>query len=168
VRHTPELDRIQSRMQPGELTLHGFLGSDHRKLGDILEADRQLAHARDISHEQIADRLDELAARGRDLMEREVEVEERYKVTVRDDRGVLPCPWGDGNFRKEDVHLCDPQTGAQLRWNELTAHMIRAHGFYGGVGSPYRIDPAAAIQALNLQPLQPGETIEGEEPGGGS
>ena len=47
----------------------------------------------------------------RSLMEEAVQVEGRYQVQVRDDRGRLPSPWGDGTFEKGDVELNDTQTG---------------------------------------------------------
>jgi hypothetical protein len=158
MKQTPELDRVQEKMQPGEITLDGFLGDDDRKLVDILIDDAETVQARGILHKQIADRLDELAEEGRDIAERELEVEDRYKVRVRDDRGVLPSPWGDGRFSKADVHMDDPVTGLSFRWNRLTTHMIREYGFYGGHGSPYRINPADIIRALELSPMEETES----------
>jgi hypothetical protein len=168
MKQTPELDTVQGRMQPGELTLHGFLGTDHRKLADILEADDRAVRNLKLTHRQIADRLDQLAEKGQDLMERPVTVEDRYEVCVRDDRGVLPSPWGDGRFNKADVHLHDRESGRELRWNALTAHLIRAHGFYGGRGSDYRIDPAAAAEVLKLQPAGDEAARPGDQDSEGS
>lgn len=152
MKQTPKLAHVQARMQPGEITLEGFLGEDSRPLADILAADSETIHAGGLSHASIADRLTALTEVGRDLAEREIEVEGRYYVLVREDRGLLPSPWGDGLFPKGEVRLRDGATGYVLRWNELTVHMIRAHGFYGGVGSDFRIDPARAIEILGLTP----------------
>ncbi len=152
MKQTPELDRIQERMQPGVLTLTGYLGTDTRKLADILDADRRVLDTRGVTNEQMAARLEELGEKGRDIAEREMTVEERYHVRDRDDRGLIPSPWGDGLFTKGDVHLTDTRTGAEFRWNGVTIHLIRAHGFYGGRGSAYRIDPATAIDALGIVP----------------
>ncbi|MHC4885362.1 MAG: 4a-hydroxytetrahydrobiopterin dehydratase [Planctomycetota bacterium] len=152
MKQTPELDRAQANMQPGEMTLHGFLGTDDRKLVDILEADRESVYARWLTHEDIAARLRAIMEEGRDLMERELVVEDRFDVTVRDDRGLLPCPFGDGTFEKGDCHLHDPETDTTLLWNELSIHLIEAHGFYSGTGSLYRLDPTQLIDLLNIQP----------------
>lgn len=152
MKQTPKLDRVQERMQPGEIALHGFLGTDERKLVDILKEDAETVSRLGVSHDRIADRLAELQEQGTDLAEREIEVEDRYKVHVRDDRGVLPSPWGDGRFCKGEVTMTDSRTGLSFRWNELTLHMIRAYGFYGGKGSLYRIDPVEAVRALDLSP----------------
>lgn len=154
MKQTPDFARIQAKMQPGVLTLHGFLGNDTRNLGDIITADTASVHAADVTHEAIADALTRLMDKGRDIMESEVLVDGRYAVIVRDDRGVLPSPFGDGHFEKGDVSMTDRQTGASFRWNALTIHMIRDYGFYCGRGCDYRIDPEAIIQALELHPSE--------------
>ncbi len=148
MKQTPELDRVQQRMQPGELTLHGFLGTDPRKLADIIAADDQAVRMRGVTHGQIADRLAELMEAGRDIAEREIMVEGRFSVSVRDDRGLIPSPWGDGLFEKGEVMLRDTLTGRTFRFNGLTLHLIRAHGFYSGKGSPFRIEPGEVIEVL--------------------
>lgn len=152
MKQTPALDRVQAKMQPGEIALHGFLGHDPRKLIDIIAADAMVVARHGVTNAQIADRLDDIAVRGADLAEREVMVDEHFAVTVRDDRGVLPSPWGDGRWGKGEVHMTETRTGAKFAWNELVTHMIREYGFYGGQGSHYRIDPAAIIAALELAP----------------
>jgi hypothetical protein len=149
MKQTPELDRIQAKMQRGALTLKGFLGTDDRKLADILAADAEALRGKGVTAAQIADRLAELTEKGRSLMEEEIAVEDgRYRITVRDDRGLLPSPWGDGLFEKGDVELTEVATGRRLRWNGLTIQLIRAHGFFNGRGSDYRIDPPTAIDTL--------------------
>jgi hypothetical protein len=152
MKQTPDLDRAQQRMMPGELTLHGFLGTDTRKLVDIINADDETVRSRGVTHEQIADRLAGILEKGRDIMEREKKVEGRFAVTVRDDRGVLPSPFGDGRFEKDDCYVVDSETGAEFRYNALTIQMIRSHGFYSGKGSQYRLEPGAVIDILDIKP----------------
>ena len=155
MKQTPELDRVQAKMQPGVLTLKGFLGDDDRKLADILAADQLCLNQLGITAAQIADKLADLAERGTDLMEEEITVDDRYKVKVRDDRGKIPSPWDDGLFEKGDVDLTDTVTGKSLKWNKLTLRLMSAHGFFGGRGSEYRIDPEIAKDILNLAPILP-------------
>lgn len=152
MKQTPELDRVQEKMQPGVLTLKGFLGDDDRKLADILAADQLCLNQLGITATQIAEKLADLAERGTDLMEEEITIDERYKVRVRDDRGKIPSPWGDGLFEKGDVDLTDTVTGKCLKWNKLTLRLMSEHGFFGGRGSEYRIDPEIAREILNLLP----------------
>jgi nitroreductase len=151
MKQTPDFERIQARMAPGILTLSGFLGNDQRNLADILQADQEVIASAGLTHLQIADRLRELSRQGTDLMEGSVMVENRYRVTVRDDRGMIPCPWGDGLFAKGDTEMTDERTGKQLRWNPLILHMIGTHGFYLGHGSNYRNDPADLLEVLDIR-----------------
>ncbi|MDD3146241.1 MAG: hypothetical protein PHD82_02970 [Candidatus Riflebacteria bacterium] len=154
MKQTPELDLVQAKMQPGVLTLKGFLGSDDRKLADIISADRQSLARLAITPRQIADRLQQLADLGTDLMEEEIVVENRYRIKVRDDRGKIPSPWGDGLFEKGDVNLVDTVSGQTLKWNRLTLRLLSAHGFCGGLDSEYRLDPEAVAAILELKPVQ--------------
>ena len=152
MKQTPELDLVQSKMQPGVLTLKGFLGSDDRKLADILVADQQSFSRLGITPLQAAERLQQLADLGADLMEEEILVEQRYRIKVRDDRGKIPSPWGDGLFEKGDVDLIDNSTGETLKWNRLTLRLMSVHGFCGGVDSEYRLDPEKLVRILDLKP----------------
>lgn len=150
MKQTPELDKIQEKMRPGVLTLKGFLGSDDRKLADIVEADRIAFQNYEISLNEICKRLAELTEKGRDLMEQETLVEDRYLIKVRDDRGKVPSPWGDGLFKKDDVELFDKVTEKRIKWNSLTLKLLEAHGFWGGKGSEYRIEPSDIVKILDI------------------
>lgn len=141
-------------MQPGVLTLKGFLGDDDRKLADIIVADQQTFSKLQITPEQVAGRLQELANIGADLMEEEKLVEKRYRIRVRDDRGKIPSPWGDGLFEKGDVDMVDTVTGRNIKWNRLTLRLLTAHGFCGGINSEYRLDPATLYEILDLKPAE--------------
>ena len=150
MKQTPYLRKIQEKMHAGTMTLKGFLGDDTRTLSDIISADELAVSTRGATHEQIALRLAGLTERGRDLMEAEIELDRRFRVSVRDDRGKLPSPWGDGRFEKGDTVLVEIATGKSWRWNPLTLHMVKTHGFYGGKGSDYRLDPQEIMDLLGI------------------
>ncbi len=149
MKQTPELDRIQQKMKPGVLTLKGFLGTDDRKLSDIIRQDMLTVSKLELDTEEVCNKLQELADKGTDLMEQEVIVNDRYHIRVRDDRGKLPSPWGDGLFEKGDVELFDSKTQIKIKWNKLTLQLIKAHSFFGGKGSEYRINPADLPKLLD-------------------
>lgn len=151
MKQTPELDRIQARMQPGVMTLKGFLGNDDRKLSDIIAHDALSLAKVKMTNGLVADTLEKLTEKARDIMEIEKIIDGRYKITVRDDRGLIPSPWGDGLFGKGDSELIDMITGLRFRWNGLTIHMIRNHGFYNGRGSDYRIEPELFQKIVDLK-----------------
>lgn len=138
-------------MAPGVLTLHGFLGTDDRKLADIMAEDALCLSRAGVAAGMLADRLEALSRAGANLMEEEVRIEDRFLVKVRDDRGVLPCPWGDGRFEKGDTEVLDTRTQHRFRWNPLTLHMVRSHGFFSGRGSEFRLEPADLIDGFGLR-----------------
>ena len=145
-----KLDEIERLLRPGELTLSGFMGDDPRSLQEIIRDDEATLADIGLSNEDVARRLEQITREGRDLMERPVEVEQRYDVQVRDDRGPSSNPFGDAPSRKGDTVVKDHLTGGEFRWNALTISMIREHGFYSGRGSAYRLDPAGLAKSLGL------------------
>jgi hypothetical protein len=148
---SPDLARVQARMQPGVLSLHGFLGTDTRNLADILEADAREVARLGLTHRQIADRLQEFMAFGRDGLGTEVVHLADYRIRYQDARGRVLCPWGHpGLYEKGDVHLTRLSTDQSIVFTELQVHLIGEHGFYEGRGSPYRLDPAALKGLLDL------------------
>ena len=151
VKLSPQLARVQARMQPGALSLRGFLGADTRNLADILEADAREVARLGLTHAEIADRLQELMRCGREALGAEVVCLADFAVRHHDARGQVPCPWGHpGSYEKGDVHLRRVSTGEEIVFSQLEVHLIREHGFYQGWGSPYRLEPAALKRILGL------------------
>jgi hypothetical protein len=148
---TPDLDRAESRMRPGKDHPHAYLGTDQRKLVEILTGDHGAVLNLGLSHGAIADRLDALAREAAAGMGEPVVVDERFEMRVETARGKLPCPFGHpGLYRKTRIELRRLDTGETLAWTDLAAHLIRAHGFYQGTGSPFRLDPKDVARILDL------------------
>jgi hypothetical protein len=79
----------------------------------------------------------------------------RTGVTAKfyESMGRVPSPFqGDGVFEKGEVVLKDLQDDHGIIITRLGIHLIEKHGFFQGKGSPYRIDPLAAITLLRLGP----------------
>ena len=139
---------IEKLLEPGELSLDGFLGNDPRSIDEIITADKAEFTRLQISIESIINRLEELEDEGRDIMEREQSVEDRYSIRVRDDRGPMPNPTGGKALRKGDITLKDNRSGKSIRYNDLTLLMLKEFGFCSGKGSDYRLDPEILKEIL--------------------
>ncbi len=151
MKQSPELQRVQERMQPGRLARDGLLGHDRRSLQEILDEDANTVSRLGLTHQRIADRLAKLLEEGRKGLGTTVTVEDHIELTVRSIRGVLPCPWDHpGVYPKENCTLKNLKTGEELTWTALSVHMIREHGFYEGKGATFRVDPSKAKSALEL------------------
>ncbi len=141
-------NEIEKLLEPGELSLEGFLGTDTRNIEEIITSDTHAFEALSITPEEVATRLEELENLGRDIMEREQVVEERYTIKVRDDRGPMPNPTGGKALRKGDTTIKDSKSGKTIRYNELTVEMLRDFTFCSGTGSNYRLDPTDLKEIL--------------------
>jgi len=157
VKQSPTEKKIQDLMQPGRLTLEGMLGDDRRSLSEIVEADQSLVNRLGVTHAAIADRLEALTRAGREGLGTEVTVENAFDVRVRDDRGMLPCPFGDRRLPKCITYARHWVSGEELVWTDLSVHMIRDHGFYEGRGARFRLDPERAVRIFGIVSPSPRE-----------
>lgn len=89
-------------------------------------------------------------------------VDSRFEVLVVHTCGYQECPWsptrlGGGKpscaIASGDWGIRDRQSGLELRGPELITHLIREHGFFEGFDSPYRVDPRALAELLQLGPF---------------
>ncbi len=147
---TPDEAAIQNNFLPGVLTKDGFLGSDSRHVHDIIEEDQRTLARSGVTAEQIADKLDFFIQEGKKGLEGTVDLG-AYTVQVSWQRGVLPSPFGGpGLYPKVLARLCKKSTSHCIRYSELNVHLIRAHCFFEGKGSSYRLEPAELIPFLEL------------------
>ncbi len=141
--------KIMQRMQPGVITLSGFLGSDTRPLNEIIADDSAVLATLERSPEEIATRMAELTQASWDSYLGETLIEGKYLVRTDVYRGKLPCPFGHaGIFRKAITQLENQSNGLSVVWTSLNIHLIKDHGFFEGRGSAFRLDPSALIKAL--------------------
>jgi hypothetical protein len=149
-------------MRPGAWTVSGFLAAD-ASLGEVLEAD-----AREL--ERLSVGADELGARLRDLLERGSRSDwfrgkrvGEHRVELHRRRGMLTCPWAPEEFTacpvgrgsgptSNEFLIVHVPTRARLEGLELHAHLIGDHGFFGGPGTEYRLEPADVAAALASNP----------------
>lgn len=149
MKQTPKEERIARRMQPGVLTLNGFLGSDTRHYHEIIADDEKRLAALGKSPEEIAERMQYFTDISWDSFEGGIEVDGKYIVETEVVRGKLPCPFAHaGIYRKAVTILTNKQTGKTLRWSSLNLHLIKEHHFFEGIGSPFRLEPEELVKQL--------------------
>jgi hypothetical protein len=151
MKQTVDMQTIQDKMQPGKLTAEGFLGSDTRNLQDILLADQETMNRLGLTHVEIADRMQAITDVGKRMTEALLPLAEGFAVQVDEYMGAIPCPFGDHhNADKRNTLVKNLKTGAAVHWTDLSIHMIRAHGFYEGIGSYFRLDPTYLADFLPI------------------
>lgn len=149
MKQTTGMQAIQDKMQPGRLTAEGFLGTDTRSLVDIIKADEETINHLGVTHAEIADKMQAITDIGKKMTEALLPINEHYAVQVDEYMGAIPCPFGDHyNAGKRNTLVKNLMSGAAVHWTDLSIHMIREHGFYEGLGSYFRLDPAYLLAFL--------------------
>ncbi len=136
------------RMVPGSITSQGFLGTDRRALVDIVEADEERFRALNLDFDAVADELERLAKAGGEGLGEPTGVDGLWTVKSDDARGMIPCPFQDGIFHKNAVSVRRDDSGEALIYSDLSIHLLRAHHFCQGLGSPFRLDPDVLHRVL--------------------
>jgi hypothetical protein len=151
MKQTVQMQQVREQMAPGVITRDGFLGDDRRPLADILLADEAAEKALDLDHQAVAARMIELRDAGMAGLGEFVDVAPHFEVRVDSVRGRLPCPFGDpGMFPKTNITVRNRQTGREIAFTDLHIHLILAHGFYEGRGSPFRLEPKDLAEVLEI------------------
>lgn len=151
MKQTPEYQAIQQQMAPGVITLDGFLGTDTRNLIDIIRADEVRVHALNVTHEAIAERMQYFRDAGLDGLGEFLKVDGTFEVRVDSVRGKLPSPFGGrGMYEKVNTTVRNLTNEREVTYTDLHIHFVRDHGFYEGLGSPFRLEPADLVAALDV------------------
>ncbi|MDD2331440.1 MAG: hypothetical protein PHI68_02175 [Candidatus Cloacimonetes bacterium] len=146
---TPSEEQIMARMQPGVITLNGFLGFDTRNLNEIIADDEKVLEMLGISAEELAERMQYFSDKTFESYDLPVLIDEIYEVETNIVRGKLPCPFRHpGIYRKTITTLTNRKQQITVRWTALSIHTIKEHHFFEGKGSPFRLDPQILKKAL--------------------
>ena len=146
---TDPMDQVAAALKPGAISRDGFLGKDRRRLATILAADDAEVRRHGLTHAALAARLTVFRDAAVAAFGEWAEVPPHFEVQAESVRGGLPCPFGDpGLHAKTNVTVRNRTTGREFRFTDLNLHLIAAHGFYEGRGSPFRVEPADVIAVL--------------------
>lgn len=152
MKQSKELDQIQAQMQPGSITQAGMLGSDKRRLGDIIEEDDAAVKRLGLTHQKIAAALVDIREQGKSGLGIATMVTSDLEVRVDSARGQLPCPFlHKGLIPKTYTVVRNVKSGREIIFTDLNIHMIEEHGFYEGRGSLYRLDPELLARELSIR-----------------
>jgi len=150
-------------MRPGAVSQAGFLGAEER-LEDVLAADARTLDELGLTAEQLAAPLDRLLDAAEEAPGRSTRADNQFEISIELFTGFQICPWAPsphsgqcsagGGVRHASVNwrLRNLRSGKHLNGPGIIVHLIRAHGFFEGVGSPHRVDPRALAQILDLGP----------------
>jgi hypothetical protein len=154
-----DIEEVERRMQPGAWDGPGFLRPG-TSLPAVIAEDAESARVLGLDPGTIGRRLGELLDEGEGSDLGRPAIVGPFQVEIVRGRGFLTCPWAPDEFGPCPVGLgggaaanrftIADEAGRRLDGYELSAHLIRDHGFFGGPGSRYRLEPEALAAFLGL------------------
>ncbi|WP_028571371.1 hypothetical protein [Desulfonatronum lacustre] len=150
-RRAPLEAEMYSHLGPSRFSALGFLGEDARDWEDILADDARTLEGLGVSRKQLVEELREVYERAVKAGGDPVPVGPGSVAECLECRGRIPSPFpGEGTFPKHQVRVFREQGAESLVITPLALHLIERHGFFQGIGSPFRIDPVQAVAMLGL------------------
>ncbi|MCF6177582.1 MAG: hypothetical protein L3J71_17645 [Victivallaceae bacterium] len=148
----PELQLAQENMQPGIITLQGFLGHDKRDLSQIIDEDNQLVKSLTTTHLKIAAQMKFLRGQGECGLGEFIEYGEHFQIRVDSVRGKMRCPFEDpGLIPKYNITVKNLALNREITYTDMNIHFIEIHGFYQGEGSLFRLNPDDLVIILEIE-----------------
>lgn len=149
MKQSPSEESLHDRLKPSKFSAGGFLGDDSRSVDEIVATDKRKMEKNDIDPDHLIELLQESFDRAREAFGGEVEISKGVTVTFHESMGRIPSPFrGEGVFEKGEATV-QANGDTKFRITRLGLHLIKKHLFFQGEGSPYRIDPVDAYQALS-------------------
>lgn len=146
---SPEMQRLEQVLRSGRLVAGGFMGGDPRTVVEVIEADLAELETLGRSAREIARRMRELSDLARPYFGTPVQAGPDLEITTEEHRGMVVCPWPHpANFRKSFTTARRLDTKEEVRWTDLSIHLIEAHQFFQGRGSHFRLEPAALVRII--------------------
>ncbi|MDD4081102.1 MAG: hypothetical protein PHP02_06780 [Eubacteriales bacterium] len=150
MKENPKDALLRVDMEAGRLIKDGFLGEDRRPVSDIISQDLDTLAGLQVSHVELGRAMRRLTRGGMDAIGEEADVGD-YLVKMEEYMGWLGCPFKDGRrAAKRNTWVKDKASGKEMRWTDLTIHLIEAHAFFQGRGSAFRLEPEALAAFLKL------------------
>ena len=150
MKQNPQQEQLRENLKASKLAREGFLGEDSRSLEQIVRDDREELEALGLDAQQLAERMRMLTGLGLKGQGMPIEAE-GYSLVVEEYMGRMPCPFRDGHrMAKRNTTATRLSDGQEMRWTDAGIHLIAKHGFFQGLGSPYRLEPVALARFLML------------------
>lgn len=153
-----QLEVIERRMRSGGWNTKPMLLPGD-SLASILAKDAQQLSALRVSHQTLGVRLAEILAAGSKTDWFRPRRRDPFEVEVRRRRGFLTCPWAAEEFAKcpvgaggrataNEFLLRNRERRTAIQGFEISVHLIRDHGFFGGPGTIFRVEPQNLVEVL--------------------
>jgi hypothetical protein len=147
---SPSSKDIRDNFLSGTISKEGFLGRDSRTPDEIIRADEAEMSRLGLTFETAAAKLSRFMRAGKRGLGGRVTVDRTFTVLVEDARGALPCPFEDFRAAKNTAVITRLANNRALVVSDLSLHLLAAHHFLQGLGSPFRLEPRELKDVLGL------------------
>ncbi|MBN1817097.1 MAG: hypothetical protein JW828_07025 [Sedimentisphaerales bacterium] len=142
MKQSPDMKKLEEVLRSGRIVHGGFLGTDSRRLIEIIETDLAAVERLGLTCVSIAKRMLELTEAARPRYGAWMEMDDYLSVRCEDVKGSIVCPWPHaGRFVKRITTAHRRDLDQTISWTDLNIHMIAEHGFFEGKGSFFRLEP---------------------------
>ena len=149
MKESPENQKLEQLLRLSRLVAGGFMGSDTRSISEVIDADSTELTRLGFTKEQLAGRMQQITKLAIPGLGTWVRVDDTKEVSVQEAKGSLVCPWPHpGRYAKRITTIRDVQSSESIQWSDLNIHLIGQHGFFGGRGSMFRIEPEALVRNI--------------------
>ena len=125
------------------------MGTDTRDVNQIIDDDLAVLTGFGITAEQLAQRMRIITEKAEPGLGTWVKIDDNLRAMTIGAKGALTCPWPHpGRFNKIVTTAERIDSGQNLRWSDLSIHLIEEHGFFQGKGSTFRLEPDKLIKVI--------------------
>lgn len=149
MKESPEIQKLEKQLRSTNISAFGFMGADSRSLSEIISSDLSDLRELGISITKIVSRMKEITNKAEPALGTWVQIDNQFQTRVDEAKGHIICPWPHpAAFPIRITYVENPKTGQNIQWTDLNIHLIEAHNFFEGKGSPYRIEPKELVKMI--------------------
>lgn len=140
---------MEQILRSSKLVAGGFMGADTRSFSEVIDADSTELVRLGFTNEQLAGRMRQITKLAIKGLGTWVRIDDNKEASVQEAKGSLACPWPHpGRYAKRITTVRDVRSGECVSWSDLNTHLIDQHGFFGGRGSMFRIEPGQVVRKI--------------------
>ena len=149
MKESPDTQNLEKILKSPAFSAAGFMGSDTRRLSEIIDADLADLARLNYTPQQIAKRMQQITDTAKEALGNWIKIDDNFSAKIAEVKGRIPCPWPHaGNYAKRVTTLKDIKTNKQILFSDLNIHMIAEHNFFEGRGSTFRVEPEEIVEML--------------------
>lgn len=149
MKQSPDNQKLEQILRSSKLVAGGFMGTDTRSFSEVIDADSTELVRLGFTNEQVAGRMRQITKLAIKGLGTWVRIDDNKEASVQEAKGSLVCPWPHpGRYAKRITTVRDVRSGECVSWSDLNTHLIDQHGFFGGRGSMFRIEPGQVVRKI--------------------